>query len=279
MFKTVAKEVWSIDAEWVPDAESGRRAFGLPASMSDDDVVARMYEEGGATEEEPRPYLRTALCRVVSIATFIRRREGGDRVSFELRSIPDLGEGAVPEGDLLKRFLDAVGDEKPQLVGYNLFGADLNIFAQRSLINGIAVPGFCERPDKPWLGVDYFMRGGEAVIDLMQIFGGWPRAGLHVLATSAGIPGKLDTAGDEVFSLWREGKVDAIVEYNRCDVLTTYLLWLRAAHMAGFITTEAFEREQEQFESDLVMGIGDGRSYLSRFRDEWTRLRSFLKAR
>ena len=40
MFKTVGKEVWSVDAEWVPDPESGRRAFGLPASMSDDEVVA-----------------------------------------------------------------------------------------------------------------------------------------------------------------------------------------------------------------------------------------------
>jgi len=276
MFRTIAREVWSIDAEWVPDPESGRRAFGLPASMSDEDVVAHMYEEGGATEDEPRPYLRTALCRVVSVAAFIRRREDGERASFELRSIPDLGEGPVREGDLLKRFLDAVGQVKPQLVGYNLFGADLNIFAQRALVNGISVPDFCERPDKPWLGVDYFQRGSEAVIDLMQIFGGWPRAGLHILATAAGVPGKLDTDGSEVGAMWRAGKVDAIVEYNRCDVLTTYLLWLRAAHMAGFVTTEAYEREQEQFESHLVTAIGAGSTYLSRFRDEWTRLRESL---
>lgn len=277
MFRTVGREVWSIDAEWVPDVDSGRRAFGLPASMSDEAVLAHMYEEGGATEEEPRPYLRTALCRVVSVAAFIRRREDGERVSFELRSIPDLGEGAVGEGDLLKRFLDAVGEVKPQLVGYNLFGADLNIFAQRALVNGISVPRYCERPDKPWLGVDYFQRGSEAVIDLMQIFGGWPRAGLHILATSAGIPGKLDTDGSEVHTLWRDGKVDAIVEYNRCDVLSTYLLWLRAAHMAGHITTEAYEREQEQFESHLVTAIGAGSTYLSRFRDEWTGLRESLR--
>ena len=30
MFKTVNKDVWVFDVEWIPDPEAGRRLFELP---------------------------------------------------------------------------------------------------------------------------------------------------------------------------------------------------------------------------------------------------------
>lgn len=72
MFKTIGKRIWAFDLEWVPDPDAGRRVYDLPNEMSDDDVILEMWKKGGATEENPQPYIKTVLCRVVSVAVVSR---------------------------------------------------------------------------------------------------------------------------------------------------------------------------------------------------------------
>ncbi len=69
MFRTIASNVWAFDLEWVPCPESGRRVYDLPADMADDDVRRVMWGRGGASEEEPQPFLKYALCRVCLLYT------------------------------------------------------------------------------------------------------------------------------------------------------------------------------------------------------------------
>ncbi len=78
MFKRVHERVWAFDAEWVPDPHSGRMVYDLPESMEPAQVAEEMWRRGGATEEDPRPYLKTVLCRIVSIAMVGRRVEDGE---------------------------------------------------------------------------------------------------------------------------------------------------------------------------------------------------------
>ena len=54
MFKTIHKEVWAFDIEWVPDAVAGRRLYGLSESMSDDAVWEVMWREARGGREEER---------------------------------------------------------------------------------------------------------------------------------------------------------------------------------------------------------------------------------
>ena len=51
MFKTVAKDVWAFDVEWVPDADAGRRQHQLPQDVEEAEVFEAMWKAGGATEE------------------------------------------------------------------------------------------------------------------------------------------------------------------------------------------------------------------------------------
>ena len=44
MFKTVNKDVWVFDVEWVPDPEAARRLFELPQDTPDIDVLKKMWE-------------------------------------------------------------------------------------------------------------------------------------------------------------------------------------------------------------------------------------------
>jgi predicted PolB exonuclease-like 3'-5' exonuclease len=280
VFRAVGDELWVFDIEWVPDPVTGRRAYGLPAAMPDADVVAHMFVAAGATPENPRPFIKTALCRVVSISAIKRRATGSHPVRLELRSMPEAGESPLDEAELISKFLESAGKVKPQLVGFNITGADLPILIQRAMAHGVAAPAFCQRPEKPWQGVDYFGgRGSDAVVELMDVHGTWGRGtpSLHELASAAGIPGKLDTAGEQVVDLWLAGDMRRIVEYNEFDVITTYLIWLRTAHLGGFVSTAAFGAEERQLEALLRERIAAGAPHLERYLDHWRAARAPLE--
>ncbi len=129
MFKNILPRLWAFDLEWVPDAESGRRVYNLPDSASDEEVIFEMWKQGGATDEDPQPYLKTVLCRVVSVAAVCRSVQNGEIV-LEIKSLPKFGEEPYSEEKLIENFLVSVGKQKPQLVGYNSSEADLPILVQ-----------------------------------------------------------------------------------------------------------------------------------------------------
>ena len=274
MFKSVKDIVWAFDAEWVPDPATGRAVYDLPQEPSDEAVMAEMWRRGGATDENPRPYLKTMLCRVVSISVMARYVEEGE-VRLQLRSLPAAADGAATEAQIIGRFLDGVGKQKPQLVGFNSEGADLRILLQRALASGIQSPDFARRPDKPWEGVDYFA-GGEWHVDLIDIIGGRGRGrpSLHEVARASGIPGKFSSDGGDVADLWTAGELDRIVAYNEFDAVTTYLVWLRLAHFGGFFSTAEYDEEQQRVEALLrTEAARPERSHLSEFLAEWQRVR------
>ena len=248
MFKFIHSKAWVFDVEWVPDPMAGRLLYQLPESWSDEEVIQEMWKRGGATDDDPMPYLKTVLCRVVSISAVLRTVIN-EETRLQLISLPHDPKDPeqTAEAHIIGTFLKAVGMHRPQLIGFNSQSADLKILIQRGIARGIQAPGFCKRPDKPWEGVDYFARGDDWNIDLMRIVGGSGKStpSLNEMVTVCGIPGKLDMDGQQVAPLWLRGELSKIIAYNEFDALTTYLLWLRLAHFGGFFTTDQYNREQE----------------------------------
>jgi predicted PolB exonuclease-like 3'-5' exonuclease len=279
MFKSVANEVWVFDAEWVPDPGAGRILYGLSDAMTDRKVMEEMWQRNGATADDPMPYLKTILCRVVSIAAVVRRVMPDGVVKLRLHALPEHVDSAADceEAVILSRFLTGIGQRKPQLVGFNSHAADLKMFIQRSIVNGISVPAFCARPDKPWEGSDYFARRSEWHIDLKDIVSGWGKMtlSLHELATLSGIPGKMGIDGKHIAEMWLQGNVKGIVQYNECDALSTYLVWLRMAHFGGFFTGEAYRKEQGRVRELIAENTQRSRYvHLIAYQEEWDRLTS-----
>lgn len=280
MFKSVKNLVWAFDAEWVPDPVAGRLLYDLAEDVPDEAVMQEMWKQGGATEENPTPYLKTALCRVVSIAAVQRHRQKSGQVTLNLLSLPRL-EGkseeekkAIPEAFIIETFLDALGDRQPQLVGYNSLAADVRIMVQRAIVLGLRCPKFARRANKPWEGVDYFARGGEFHLDLKDYASpGWGSGSpsLHELAVLSGIPGKMETRGDQVPALWLEGQWEKIVAYNELDALTTFLVWLRMAHFAGHFTSTEYHEEQERLRA-LIIQEAEKKPHLAQFERMWRTL-------
>ncbi len=284
MIKNVHNRVWAFDIEWVPDPVAGRLLYEEAVELADPGEVMRvMWERGGATEENPTPFLKTVVCRVVSVAALERRRLHDGSVKLNLMALPhDPTNGKeCTEAHVVGTFLDALGNNRPQLVGYNSLQSDLKILIQRGLLLGLSAPGFCERPDKPWEGIDYFARGSDFNIDLQEIVGGWGRVNpsLHEIAVQSGIPGKMGVDGNDVAPLWLEGNIKRIVNYNECDAVTTYLVWLRLAHFAGFFDQKAYDKEQRLVEKLLESLIKDGgHEHLAEYLEAWRVLRSRIES-
>ena len=263
-----SQQIWAFDCEWAPDLAAGRRLYHLGADVPDDEVLRVMWEQGGATEENPQPFLKTVLCRVVSIAAVVRV-EAADSVRLHLWTLPEKPEDvSVTEADILTRFLVKFGKARPTLVGYNSRFADIHILAQRAIVNGLSLPEFAKQVcGKPW---------DMDAVDLMDVVGGLKKGAgcsLNEIANLCGIPGKLDTTGDDVARLYYGGKRREIVEYNAFDALTTYLVWLRMAHLGGFLDDEAYEEEQMAFNNMLLEETEKpGMDFLSKYIDEWNRL-------
>jgi hypothetical protein len=281
MFKTIKNRVWAFDAEWIPDPLAGRLLYKLPADLPDKDVFAVMWQKGGATEEDPTPYLKTVLCRIVSIAAVERRLEGTD-VKLHLLSLPrdSRDPDQTDERHVVGTFVTKAGQYKPQLVGFNSASADLKAMIQRAVVLGLSMPDFCKRPNKPWEGDDYFdSRNSEASVDLKEVIGGWGKTApsLNEIATLSGIPGKMDVDGEQVASLWLNGDLDKIIAYNECDALTTYLLWLRIAYFGGHFTQPQYEQEQKLVREMIDTEIAqNGKEHMKGFLDEWDRLKGVL---
>jgi len=277
VIKAVKDRVWAFDIEWVPDPVAGRVLHGLPHA-SDREAMEALWRAGGASEQDPQPFLKTVLCRIVSIAAVERRARASGDVSINLMSLPRDVESphARREANVIGTFLEALGEHSPQLVGFNSLDSDVKILIQRGVALGVQATGFCARPEKPWEGVDYFARGSDFNIDLKDVLGGWGKSvpSLHEIATLSGIPGKMDVDGNQVARLWLEGRLDEIVRYNEYDALTTYLLWLRLAHFAGHFSAEDYATEQARVRELLeVRSQKPEGAHLARYLTEWDRLR------
>ena len=244
--------------------------------MPDAEVIGEMWKRGGATEEEPRPFLKTVLCRVVSLSMVSRTVADDGTVKVSLHSIPQIGASPQEGGErrIIATFLEGVGRHKPQVVGYNSARVDLKVLVQRAVVNGLSIPGFARRPDKPWEGADYFSAASDWNVDMMQIVGGnRSTPSLNEIARLSGIPGKMGVDGNEVAPLWLKGKVDDIVVYNEFDALTTYLLWLRFARFGGFFDKEQYETEQGRVRELLTTRrLEGGSNHLEEYLKEWERL-------
>jgi predicted PolB exonuclease-like 3'-5' exonuclease len=282
MFRTIADKLFCFDVEWIPDPLTGELLHGIEHNppYSYEESFRVLWAEAGATPEKPRPFVKTVLCRIVSICGVFREIGRNGLPELKLVTLPqDPADPKWTERRILESFLKAVGGKHPQLVGFNSNNSDIPIIVQRSIIHGLDSHGFAERPDKPWLGVDYFAQG-EGSVDLGAILGRWgamPR--LDEMATLSGIPGKIDVNGGTVWQLWLEGRLADIVNYNEFDALTTYLLWARMAHFAGLLDAAAYQREQDALRGLVERELAQGKEHMRRYLARWDELKKTIAER
>lgn len=261
MLKSIKDKVFSFDMEWVPDVNAGQILYG-EYSM---DVLWK--NSGKQTEEDPIPFIKPILCKIVSCSGILRE------IDVEGEPMLSLITLSGKEVDIIRKVLRAIGRSKPQIVGYNSKSSDWPILVQRAIVNGMSSYGVAERPDKPWEGIDYY-KNEEYNIDLADclVAGYQNKPTLNEVARLSGIPGKFDNSGEHVAQMYLDGRIDEIIQYNEFDAFTTHLLWARCARFSDLLSEDEYFRENDLVKKLLEEEISEGKTHLNKFLEEWDRL-------
>jgi len=266
------RDVFVFDIETVPDAAAARRLLGTPGladSEARDALADYFLEKTDGRNDFPRqPFHQVTAISYVQLV----REPGEDGTELVIRRIASGGTETSDERELLDGFFGLIEKRAPQLVSFNGRGFDVPVLKYRAMVHGMACPRWFSEGDK-WSNYD--SRYSHTYhLDLMEVlsdYGASARCTMHEVATALGIPGKLDTAGDDVRGLYESGEIAAIRNYCETDVCTTALMFLRWQLFSGALTAGTYARS--------VLGVrnyleaeAQSRPHLGRFLNAWVKM-------
>jgi len=111
------------------------------------------------------------------------------------------------------------------------------------MAHGLSCPRWFNEGDR-WNNYDA-RYSNEYHLDLLEVlsdYGASARCSLDEVAASFNLPGKLETAGDDVRKLFECGQIEAIRNYCETDVCSTLLIYLRWMLFCGALDTSAYGR-------------------------------------
>ncbi|MGV3653302.1 MAG: 3'-5' exonuclease [Noviherbaspirillum sp.] len=235
-----------FDIETIPDVEGLRALNGHPSDMPDGEVATHAF--AARREKTGSDFLPHHLHRVAAISCAFRDDQG-----FRVRSLGALEDG---EPKLVSDFFRVIERYTPQLVSWNGGGFDLPVLHYRAMVNGVAAARYWEtgNEDRDFKWNNYLSRYHSRHLDLMDVlalYTGRANAPLDELAKMCGFPGKLGVDGSQVWTMYREGRLDLIRDYCETDVVNTYLVYCRFQLMRGELSRARYEEEVALVRSTL----------------------------
>jgi len=257
-----------FDIETVPDAAAARRLLGEPdlnEVAARDALAAYFFEKTEGRNDFPRQPFHQVVA--ISYAHLIQE-PGEAGPELVVRRIASGGEEGSSETELLEGFFRLIEQRAPRLVSFNGRGFDVPVLKYRAMVHGLTCPRWFSEGDK-WNNYDarYSQQYHLDLLEVLSDFGASARCSMHEVATAFGIPGKLETAGDDVRALFEAGHIGAIRDYCETDVCTTLLIFLRWQLFTGALGESAYAR--------AILGI---RNYLEAEMDARPHLGEFLQA-
>ncbi|MDQ6971080.1 MAG: 3'-5' exonuclease [Mariprofundaceae bacterium] len=238
------RDVIVFDIETVPDAEAARRLLGLGEL---DDVAARdalsdyFLEKTEGRNDFPRqPFHQVAAISYAQLV-FEPGEEGG--AELVIRRLGTGGDAGSGESELLEGFFGMIDKRAPRLVSFNGRGFDVPVLKYRAMVHGLSCPRWFSEGDR-WNSYDsrYSKDYHVDLLEVLSDFGASARCSMHEVASAFGVPGKLDTAGDDVRGMFETGQIEAIRNYCETDVCTTLLIFLRWQRFTGALSEGAYAR-------------------------------------
>ncbi len=93
--------------------------------------------------------------------------------------------------------------------------------------------------------------------------------GLNLISQMLGKPGKMDLTGEQVQQQFDEGKMSAISDYCRCDVLDTYFVFLRTRVLTGHLSLDEEITRTAEAKKWIIDRADDCEAYQV-YLDHWT---------
>ena len=253
-----------FDIETAPDTDGLRRAWSLPASLSDAQVAEMAFER--RREKTGSDFLPLHMHRVIAIGCLFRDEKG-------LR-IRCLGEPGDSEGKLVQDFFKVIEHYTPQLVSWNGSGFDLQVLHYRALMHGVQAHRYWDQgdDDRDFKWNNYISRYHTRHIDLMDLLALYNARGaapLDELAKLCGFPGKLGMDGSQVWPAYQAGRIGEIRDYCETDVANTWLLYCRFQLLRGNWNAERYRSEIDLVRDTVgAIDAGHWREFLQAWGDD-----------
>ena len=207
-------------------------------------AAARMLNMEQASDEEVRTTLvngfpKHPLHKIVCIGALVAQRQPE---GWNVRQLGAPHIGQRTEADLIRTFIDRIGELRPQLVTFNGHSFDLPVLRYRAMVHRVSGAGLQVRP--------YFHRFTDDAVDLCDVFGSYvpgAKVKLDEICKIVGLPGKpWGIDGSQVEAMAQAGRINEVAQYCEADVLNTYRLWLIYELFRGSITTEQLAFSEAQ---------------------------------
>ena len=190
---------------------------------------------------------------------------------FKVDMLRSGGDLQNTEEQLVKGFFDFVERIKPRLVTYNGRGFDLPVLKYRAMKHHVSAPWFAQGESR-WenYGQRYSVEWHCDLMDALAEFGATKSASMDEVCRLLSIPGKIGMEGSQVKGAVEEGRLAEVRAYCECDVLSTYLLFLRYALFRGELTKAGHDASVQNLREYLATEVSV-RPHLAKFNDTWDR--------
>lgn len=219
-----------FDIETIPDGELLRRVKYQGTKISAEKAVEKAREEALERSDGKSDFVATTYCYPIAVCV---ARVSAD---FTLQAITCLDAPQFRPREIVADFWKGLAHYNATLVSFNGRGFDLPVLELAAFRYGISVHGHFENR----FGRRY--RFGTAHLDLndwLSNHGACPiTGGLNLLSKLLGKPGKMTVRGQDVWELYKSGKIQEINDYCMFDVLDTYFVFLRTRVLTGDIDLE-----------------------------------------
>jgi 3'-5' exonuclease len=226
-----------LDTESVPDGQLLSKVKYPDTDLSPTEAIERAREE--ARRQSPKGSDFIAVAFQYPVAACVLRVAS----DFQLQAITCLDTPQFRPRKIVEQFWAGISHYRArhgsgvQLVTFNGRGFDMPLMEMAAFRYGVAAPEHFalsrKRPDSGHLDLmDWLTNNGAFRLS----------GGLNSLAKLLGRPGKLEVRGEKVYSIFLEGKLQAINDYCMFDTLDTYFVLLRSRVLTGDLTLEAEHR-------------------------------------
>lgn len=254
---TPATSFLIVDTESIPDGELLARVKYPGETLTPEEAVARAQAEAREISRDGSDFLPVTFQVPVAVSVV---RVAAD---FSLQAVACLDAPEYRPREIVRKFWLGVGKYRAKLVTFNGRGFDLPLLELAAFRWGYSVRDHFYNSRNRYNGnhLDLF--------DWLSNYGACRMAGgLNLLAKLLGKPGKMEVAGDQVWNMHREGRLQEINDYCLCDTLDTYFVFLRTRVLLGELTlTEesALLRRAHVWLTAKVPDFPALRPYLERF--------------
>lgn len=248
-----------MDTESVPDGKLLSLVKYPREGLSPEEAIQRAQQEARDQSRTGSDFLGATF--MYPVAVCIIRVDA----AFHIQRITCLDAPQYRPREICRSFWEGISmgyARNARLVTFNGRGFDLPLLELAAFRWGLS-------------GRDYFRNGRNRynghidLLDWLNNYGGCRHSGgLNLLSKLLGKPGKMETSGDQVYSMYREGKIQEINDYCMFDTLDTYFVLLRSRVMTGELTLEQEHELVAQTREILVAKLPE-QPALSLYLDNW----------